>query len=181
MESDYQNEEWLTVVATGSTAPTHSAGQLVQGVGNIGFPLLEVVVSDTVSLSVGDQLYIGPGTWDRVARVRGRLAYQMLTPRAKDMLATTIAEIIRNDEERFIEYFNITTLEGLTGHPLELLPGLDDDCRETIIAERTNGPFADFADLKDRVECLQQPHDFLITRVMFELQACDGKYHLLTQ
>lgn len=181
MRAEIQGEEWLTVLARGAFARTARGEPLVQGVGTTRFTLLAVVVTDDTSPEWGERLYIGPGAWDRVSRVCQHLTYQTLTPAAQDALAATVEGIVWNYEPRVLDCFNTTFLDGFAGHPLELLSGLEAECRDAIIRERTRGRFTDVADLQARVDCLQHPHDLVARRVVDELQAGDESYSFLTE
>lgn len=180
MRGDTGDEEWLMVLAVGTTTPVDGTQALVQGLGTTTFPLLDVAVSDASALSWGDRVYIGPGTWDRVEGIERRLTYHDLTPAVQGVLWPTVAGIIRRNETRFIEYFNTTLLAGLDSHPLALLPSLSPECREAVIAARRQRRFVGFDDLTARVDCCDQPRELLVERVLFELRAGEDTYAWLT-
>jgi putative nucleotide binding protein len=180
MRGQTGDEEWLIVLATQASSSSPSDHSLVQGVGTKAFPLVDVTVSNASDLSWGDRLYVGPGAWDRVQQIERQLTCQQLSPAVQGVLWPTVAGIIRRNERRFIEYFNTTTLDGLASHPLSLLPSLSAECREAIIAARHERRFADFNNLTARVDCLEQPRELLVERVLFELRAGEDTYHWLT-
>lgn len=172
--------EWLVILTTSAPPLLASEQPLVQAIDTSGFRLLAVAVSDASTLSWGDRLYIGPGTWDRVRDIERQLTYQWLTPAVQRVLALTVAAIVRRNEVRFIEVFNTTALDDLNDHPLALLPGLARDCWETLISERAQRRFTDFADLTARVDCLEHPYELLVERILVELRTGDESYHWLT-
>lgn len=179
-EGTVRDEEWLVVVARGAPVERATPEIVVQAVGTTQFTLVAVVVDDATNLGWGDRLYVGPGAWDQVDRVRRQLTYQTLSSAAQTMLRDTIAGIVRDNETLVCDCFNTTRLAGLDSHPLDLLAGLDSDCRDAIIREREQRRFADLADLSHRVECLTQPHTLIINRVLSELKAGDDTYQWLT-
>jgi predicted nucleic acid-binding OB-fold protein len=60
------------------------------------------------------------------------------------------------------------------------MPGLGADCREAIVAERSQRRFADVADLTTRVECVEQPWNLVAERVLAELRETETMYRWLT-
>jgi predicted nucleic acid-binding OB-fold protein len=153
---------------------------VVQCLATRGFRLLAVVVTDTSACRWGDRLYVGPGVWDRVVGIEQCLSHQWLTTEVQQVLWPTVAAMIRHDEARFIEAFNTTILDDIDAHPLTLLTALECDCREAIMAERTQRRFADFEDLTTRVACCDNPHELLVERVITELRVGDDGYRWLT-
>lgn len=174
------DEEWLVVLAVGTTTPFESAQPLVQAVATMSFALVDVTVTDASTLDRGDRLYVGPGAWDRVVGIDRHLRYHALPAVVQGVLGPTIERIIRRNEDRFIEVFNTTVLDDLDGHPLSLLSSLSADCREAIVAERSQRRFTDFADLTSRVECVEQPWDLVGERVLSELRSDADTYRWLT-
>jgi predicted nucleic acid-binding OB-fold protein len=179
MHAAIADEEWLVVLAVGTTTPFESAQPLVQAVATTSFALVDVIVTDASALNRGDRLYIGPGAWDRVVGIDRQLTYHALSAVVQGVLGP-IERIIRRNEDRFIEVFNTTILDDVNGHPLALLPGLSADCREEIIAERSQRRFADFATLTDRVACCEQPCALVAERVLAELREGEKTYRWLT-
>jgi putative nucleotide binding protein len=180
MRAEIEDEEWLMVLAARAPPLLGNPQPLVQGLATTGFRLLAVTVTDESNLSWGDRLYIGPGVWDRVVGIEQQLTYQWLTPAVQSVLQPTVAAIIRRNETRFIEAFNTTVLDDLDGHPLALLSNLVPDCRKAVIEERSKRRFNDFGDLTARVDCLDQPQELLVERVLDELRAGEDAYHWLT-
>jgi putative nucleotide binding protein len=180
MQEVIEADDWLLVLAVGTTTPFESPQPLVQAVGTTTFALVDVTVTDASALDRDDRLYVGPGAWDRVIGIERRLTYHELTPAVKAVLATTVEQIIRRNDRRFIEAFNTTIFEDRDGHPLDLLPGLSADCQGAIVAERSQRRFADAADLTARVACCEQPWDLLVERVLLELRSGEDTYRWLT-
>jgi putative nucleotide binding protein len=180
MHAAIADEEWLVVLAVGTTTPFESAQPLVQAVATTSFALVDVIVTDASALDRGDRLYVGPGAWDRVVEIDRQLTYHALPAVVQGLLGPTIERIIRRNEDRFIEAFNTTMLDDRDGHPLALLPGLSADCREEIIAERSQHRFSDFAALTTRVDCCDHPCALVAERVLLELREGEEAYQWLT-
>jgi putative nucleotide binding protein len=180
MHTAIADEEWLVVLGVGTTTPFESAQPLVQAVATTSFALVDVIVTDASALDRGDRLYVGPGAWDRVVGIDRQLSYHALPAVVQGVLGPTIERIIQRNEDRFIEVFNTTILDDHDGHPLDLLSGLSADCREAIVAERSQRRFADFTDLTARVECVKQPWNLVAERVLTELRGDDDTYRWLT-
>jgi putative nucleotide binding protein len=180
MQAVTADDDWLVVLAVGTTTPFASAQPLVQAVGTTTFTLVDVTVTDASELDQGDRLYIGPGAWDRVCDIDRRLTYNELAPAVQSVLVSVVERIIRRNERRFIECFNTTIFDDRDEHPLALLPGLSADCQGAIVAERSQRRFADFTELTARVTCCEQPWDLVADRVLFELQESEDSYHWLT-
>ena len=173
--------EWLLVLAARAPPLVGCEQPVVQAIDTTGFRLLAVAVTETSDCSWGDRLYIGPGAWDRVAGIERQLTYQWLISAVQQVLAPTVAAIIRRNEARFIEAFNTTVLAGVDDHPLTLLPGLTHDYQEAIIAARAQQRFADFDDLTTRVACCDHPRELLVERVLLERREGEDAYHWLTE
>jgi putative nucleotide binding protein len=174
------DDDWLVVLAVGTTTPFESVHPLVQVVGTTTFALVDVTVTDASDLTQGDRLYVGPGRWDRVVGIERPLTYHALPAVVQGVLGPLIERIITRNEGRFIEAFNTTLLDDHEGHPLALLPGLSANCQAAIVAERSQRRFADFTDLTDRVACCEQPWTLLAERVLLELRESEEAYHWLT-
>lgn len=180
MHAAIADEEWLVVLAVGTTTPFECAEPLVQAVATTSFALVDVTVTDASVLDQDDRLYVGPGAWDRVVGIDRQLSYHALPAVVQGLLGPMIEQIIRRNENRFIEAFNTTVLDDCDCHPLALLPGLSAACREAIIAERSQRRFIDFADLTDRVVCCDHPCAMVAERVLAELRGDDDTYRWLT-
>lgn len=180
MNTKIEGEEWLIVLAAHPPQFMGYNPPVVQCLATTGFGLLAVRVTDVSACSWGDRLYVGSGLWDRVEEVEQHLTYQGLTPAIQQILWPTIEAVVRRDEERFIEAFNTTILEGVDVHPLMLLTALEPVCREAIMAERAQRRFSDFGDLMNRVTCCDNPHELLTSRIIDEIRVGDDGYRWLT-
>jgi putative nucleotide binding protein len=170
-------EEWVRTLTERPPNRDEKESRYVQTVGESRFALLELAVAANADLSPGDRVAVE--SEDSIG-IHRRLTYQTLTQAAQDRLEKTIEEIITANEQRFIDFYNNAQPIGLRKHQLDVLAGIGDTCRETIIDERRQGPFADFGDLEARVDSLHDPQTLLVERVLTELREIEEvRYKLL--
>jgi putative nucleotide binding protein len=170
-------EEWVRTLIERPPNRDEEEFRYVQTVGESRFTLLELAVAADADLSSGDRVAVE--SEDNIG-VHRRLTDQTLTQAAQDRLAATIEDIITANEQRFIDFYNNAQPIGLRKHQLDVLAGIGDARRETIIDERRRGPFADFADLESRVDSLRDPQTLLVERVLTELREVEEvRYKLL--
>ena len=81
-----------------------------------------------------------------------------------------VEEIVKNNEQRFIKFFNMAPPITNRLHSLELLPGIGKKHMWEIIEERQRQPFESFENLKHRVKGLPDPVKMITKRVLDELQ-----------
>ncbi|MCS7121751.1 MAG: DUF655 domain-containing protein [Archaeoglobaceae archaeon] len=159
--------------------PIHKREPLAQVVGEKYFTLLEVSIKKGESPLVGDKLYIGKGERDVVFKIKRKLRYDELTPSAKAELPYVLEQIVKNQEKRFVDFFNKAESITTKMHQLELLPKIGKRTMWTIIEERKKKPFESFQDVTNRVRGVQ-PEKVIVSRIIFELQNPDTKYKLFT-
>jgi putative nucleotide binding protein len=160
--------------------PIHLREPIAQVMGDSFFTLLEVVPKEGVTLTPHAQVLLGKEERDKIDRVRRRIGYDDLTAAAKAELRPILEEIVNRAPERFIEFFNRAGPLTVRFHQLELFPGIGKKLMWEIIEERKKEPFADFKDLKRRVEKIPPPQELVVGRVIMELQGVD-KYRLFVR
>ncbi|MCD6367892.1 MAG: DUF655 domain-containing protein [Candidatus Aenigmarchaeota archaeon] len=151
---------------------------IAQVVGERYFSLLEIVPRDGVTLSVGDRVYIGEGTRDKVKYIKRSISLDDLTTFARSELEEVIKDLIREAEERFIEFFNTAAPISTRMHSLELLPGIGKKHMWEILDARKEKPFESYEDLKKRVPSIPDPQTMLFKRIMLELRGEDPRHRL---
>lgn len=124
-----------------------------------------------------ERVYVGKGERDKVLKINKKLTYDELTDTAKAELPYVLEEIVKNNEDRFVKFFNIAPPITNRLHSLELLPGIGKKHMWEIIEEREKKPFESFEDLKKRVKGLPDPVKMIAKRILEELQGKD-KYRL---
>lgn len=168
-------DEYIVVLDFLSTghADSRRAEPIVQGVGTNFLSLLEVVLKPEVVAKPGDLIYIGEKKRDQVKYIKGRIGYDNLTGFAKKELEDVIDKIINQNEQRFINFFNVAGPVSTRLHSLELLPGIGKKHMWDIIEKRKVKKFESFEDLKKRVEMLPDPKRMVKKRIIEELKESD--------
>jgi len=158
--------------------PIHKREPLAQVIGEKYFTLLEVSIKKGANPLVMDRLYIGKGERDVVNKVKRKLRFDELTPAAKSELPYVLEHIVKQQEQRFVEFFNKAEAITTRLHQLELLPGIGKKTMWAIIEERRKEPFKSFEDIAKRVKGLQHPEKYIVNRIIYELQNPNTKYKL---
>lgn len=160
--------------------PIHKREPLAQIVGEKYFTLLEVSLKKGTSPLVMDRIYIGKGERDIVHKIKRKLRYEDLTPAAKSELPYVIEHIVKENEARFVEFFNKAGSITTRLHQLDLLPGVGKKTLWAILDERKKEPFKSFEDIAKRVKGLQHPEKLIVNRIIYELKNPRTKYKLFT-
>ena len=98
---------------------------------------------------------------------------------AKAELPIAVENIIINNEERFVDFFNRAGPITPRMHALELLPGIGKRFMWQILQERERKPFESFEDLQKRIG-LPNPVKLIAKRVLEELTG-EPRYRLFTR
>ncbi|OGI12102.1 hypothetical protein A3K64_02070 [Candidatus Micrarchaeota archaeon RBG_16_36_9] len=159
----------------------HSTGRqepIAQVIGNKYFSLLEVVVKPDVVLKNGDLVYVGESKRDQVDHIKRRIIVNDLTSFSKSELPFVIEKLVKDNEARFVNFFNTAQPISTRLHQLELLPGVGKKHMWDIIDERKKGPFTSFEDIKKRIKLMPDPMSSVIKRIMEELDNDDVRFRL---
>ncbi|MBS1266491.1 MAG: hypothetical protein MAG795_00458 [Candidatus Woesearchaeota archaeon] len=149
--------------------PSHVKTPIVQSLGKDMFTLLELVPKKGIQLQPHQEVYIGEGKRDKIHHIVGRLPFDKLTRTAKAELKFVVEEFVKNDEQKYVEFFNKARPLSTRMHSLEVLPGLGKKRMWNIIEERKVEPFKDFADIKKRVKLMPDPKTIITKRILKEL------------
>lgn len=149
--------------------PSHKKTAVAQAIGKSRFLILELVPKAGVFLQPHDTVYIGDGKRDQVHHILGRLSVDKLTSTARSELDFVLKELIKENEVRFVHFFN--TAQPLTTrmHALELVPGLGKKHMWEIIEKRKEKDFSGYKDLRDRVRFMPDPEKAILKRIVDEL------------
>jgi len=152
---------------------------LALAIGDREFKLFELIVKPNVIPSIGDRVYIGKEVEKRkeIQQIKRRISYDELTPTAQVELPYILLQIVREQEQRFVEFFNTATPITTRFHMLELLPGLGKKTMWAIIEERKKGKFTSFEDIAKRVK-IHSPEKLIADRIKLELENPKEKYHI---
>ena len=159
----------------------HSTGRqepIAQVIGDKYFSLLEVVVKKDVILKSGDKTYIGEAKRDKIDHIKRRITVNELTSFAKSELPFVVEKLVKENEPRFVDFFNKSQPISTRLHQLELLPGIGKKHLWDIIDERKKGPFNSFEDVKNRIKLMPDPANSIIKRIMEELENDDIRFRL---
>lgn len=161
--------------------PVFQKKPVVHSVGEKHFVLLELIPKEGVLPQIHSRVYVGESERDVIDRVKRRLRYEELTSAARLELPSTLELIIKNDEQRFIRFFNEAQPITTRFHMLEILPGIGKKLMWGIIVERKKGPFKSFEELTARVKGLHNPTRLIANRIEEELREPLIKYRTFTR
>jgi putative nucleotide binding protein len=159
--------------------PMFKKTPIVQAIGKTNFTLLELVPKKDVFLQPSDETYIGEKERDKIHHINGRLSLSKLTPTAKAEIEHIVHKIVKQNQQRFVQFFNEAQPLSTRMHSLELLPGLGKKHMWQILEERRGEPFKDFDDLKKRVKLIPDPEKIIIRRILKELEREEKHYIFL--
>ena len=142
---------------------------LVQAIGETNLTLLELVPRKGITMEPGERVYIGEGKRDKVYYILGRLKREKLTESAKTQLQDVIKRIVKEQEQRFVEFFNTADAINKRIHQIELLPGLGKKHMQEILIKRKEKLFESLEDMKKRIQNLPDPEKTIEKRIMKEL------------
>ncbi|WP_439026376.1 DUF655 domain-containing protein [Haloarchaeobius sp. DT45] len=147
---------------------------LAYALGTRDFRLFEVTFESTPDVSIDDYVAVDPPA-ENVKRIRN-VEYDDISSGAKSELEYVVAEIVDENEQRFVDFYNEAQPITLRLHQLNLLPGIGKKLRNSILDQRKRQPFQSFEDLEDRVAGLHNPKEVLVERIIEELRDDDLKY-----
>ena len=149
--------------------PSHRKNSIVQAIGKNHFILLELVPKKESAIQPGEEIYIGDGKRDKIHHILGRLDPSKLTRTAEEELKFIVGANVKENELKFVEFFNKAQPLTTRMHQIELLPGLGKKHMWEIIENRKIEPFKDFADVKKRVKLMPDPHKIIVSRIIAEI------------
>jgi len=152
------------------TRPLHLKTAIAQAIGKQHLVLLELVPKKGVYLQPHQEVYIGEGKRDEIHHIIGRIHPSKLTQTAKAELNYVIEELIKKNEQMFVDFFNKAQPINARRHQLELLPGVGKKHMWEIIERREEKLFDNFVDLKERVKLLPDPEKIIKKRIILELE-----------
>lgn len=159
--------------------PQFKTEPLIQALGVDQFKLLELVPK-TLDIELHETVYIGDEERKKIERVKRRIGYNELTPTARIELPFAIETIVKDREERFVDFFNKAISITPKLHMLHLLPGIGKKLMWEILEEREKKPFKNFADISGRIKAIPHPDKMINNRILEEIENSDVKYHLFT-
>jgi len=166
-----ENAVVLDYLPEGITSlPVYRRYPVAQTVGTKYFVLLEVTPKQGVSFRAREEVYVGDGERDKVRTIKKRLKYDELMATARNELPDIVADIVKKNETRFVDFFNRATAISLKHHQLELLPKVGKKHLYKILEERDSEPFKSFKDIDARVKGLPGSQGLIVDRILEEIQ-----------
>ncbi len=154
----------------------YMAEPTVQMIGEEFFTLLEASVRRGVTVSANERIYIGKERRDKIDHIIGRITYEELTSVAKSDLLIIVEKIVKEHENKYIDFFN--TAHSITPrmHTFELLPGIGKKYMRQIVDVREKNPFTSFTDIQQRTG-MPDPVKIVAKRIIEELTT-EQKYYI---
>lgn len=159
------------------TRPSYKKTAVAQAIGKEHFALLELVPRKDVFLTPMEEVYIGEGKRDKIHHISAKLTLDKLTSTARSEVEYVIKDLVKKNEQKFVEFFNKAHPLTTRMHSLELLPGVGKKHMWEILEKRQEKPFESFEDIRKRVSLMPDPEKAVIKRIMRELSG--EEKHLL--
>lgn len=173
-------DEWVIVLDfLPSGHASHGRPEpIAQAIGERFFSILEIVPRDGTELTLGDRVYVGDGTRDKIKYIKRTISVDELTAFSRTELEEVIKDLVREGEDKFVEFFNSAGPISTRMHSLELLPGVGKKHMWELLNARKEKPFESYEDLKKRVPLLPDPEKMVFKRIMTELKGDDPRHRL---
>jgi len=149
--------------------PMHQKTSIAQAIGKGHFTLLELVPKKGEFLQPHEVVYIGEGKRDKIHHISGKLLLSKLTQTAKSEVEVVIEQLVKDNEQKFVEFFNRAEPLNTRMHQMELLPGIGKRHTQEIVERRDEKPFESFDDIKIRVKLIPNPEKVVMKRIFMEL------------
>lgn len=156
--------------------PQYESAPAGYAMGVDDFHLYEVAFDEDERLTIGSTVVVEPARARDVVIDARSVAYEDLSSGAQSELEYVVRDMVEEDEERFVDYYNEAQPITLRLHQLNLLPGIGKKLRNSILDERKRKPFESFEELEERVSGLHDPANVLVERILEELRDEDLKY-----
>lgn len=141
----------------------------VQAIGTTQFTLLELVPKVDAELKIGDKVYIGEGKRDHIQFIKRAIWPDKLTQDANAELDYVLSDIVKEQEEKFTQFFNTAGPITIRKHSLELIPGIGKKHLKDLLYERDEKVFENFEDIEKRCSFLGNPTKAITQRIIQEM------------
>jgi putative nucleotide binding protein len=157
---------------TGDDRPQYEKEPLAFVLDRTDFTLYELTL-EAADLSIGDRIDI----YDSPEVMRTtEIDYEDLPRGASSELEYVIEDLVEDETEGFVDFYNDAQPITLRLHQLNLLPGIGKKLRNDILDARKRRPFESFEDLEARIDGLHNPREVLVKRIIEEIREDDLKY-----
>jgi len=153
---------------------------VVQLLGDEQFTLHEAAPKPGASIVPGERVYVGKNERDKVDRIKGRVTWNDLTNSAQHECRELLKKIIKEREQKFVDFLNKAGPINLRSHSLEHLPAVGKKHLKVILEQRALKPFESFDDVHARVPHLGRVEDIIAERIIHELEGA-AKYYLFSK
>ncbi|MDZ7745693.1 MAG: DUF655 domain-containing protein [Halobacteriales archaeon] len=159
--------------------PPSQSTPIAYGLETDSFRLYELTLTADAHVLVGNRLTLAPADdqSEEVARSR-RVKHGDLSGTAQSELEYAIEELVEEEEQRFVDYYNEAQPITIRLHQLNLFPGIGKKLRNDILDERKRKPFESFEEVSDRISGLHNPKQTIIDRILEEIHEDDLKYRI---
>ncbi len=140
------------------------------------FTLYQVAFDEDERLTIGTRVIVEPESEREVVSDCREVEYDDLSSGAQSELEYVVHDLVEEEEDRFVDFYNEAQPITLRLHQLNLLPGIGKKLRNGILEERKRKPFESFDELEERVSGLHDPAEVLVERILEELREEDLKY-----
>ena len=150
------------------------------GLGIEEFKIFDMKPVFGAAINIGDRCYIGKETEERtqIDHVRARVNYKELTHTAQSELGFVLDEIVRENEKKFIQFYNHAGPISRRYHSLELIPGLGKKTMNLIVKNR---PYTSFREMEEKIPNFRNPEKYISHRIENEIKETDQKYRLFVR
>lgn len=163
-------EEYAVVLDVIVNSSSFKDNNLAQAIGHSTFNLFELVPKQGIDVKSGQKVYVGDGKREEIQYIKRVLPYDKLTGTASSELFFTIQDIVEENEDVYVKFFNLAGPLSLRRHSLELVPGIGKKHLKSLIDERDTKPFESFKDLKERCPFLPDPSKSIAQRILEEIK-----------
>ncbi|MEK6958885.1 MAG: DUF655 domain-containing protein [archaeon] len=175
-----ENAIVLDFMPTGKSSSSKPEA-LAQVIGKDYFTLLEVVAKPGVNLTVGEQIYVGKETREKIDLIKGRIMYKDLTSNSVAEIEDVLAKMVVDNKEKFLNFLNNSRAISLKRHQLQLLPGMGQKHMLLMLDERAKKPFTTLEEVQTRVKGAPDPIKAIVKRIIEELEGPEDKHYLFVR
>jgi putative nucleotide binding protein len=150
-----------------------SDNEVAQAIGTSGYTLLELVPKRDIILKTGDKVYLGDGKRDEIQYIKKSLKKSELSNNASLELEYAVADIVKEKESEFVNFFNRAGPISIRKHSLELVGGVGKKHLSDLMWERDKKPFESFEDITARCPFISKPAQAVSKRIMDEIAEKD--------
>ena len=176
-------EEYAYVLDSNSKGRSQTVrgreGIIVTGIGEERLTLLEILGSENSIFEIGEKIYIGKEGRTKVQSVLGKLDYDNISSTAKNEVIGVVESIVKNNEQRFVDYVNNAQPLTPRKHSLELIPGIGKTYLKLILEQISRNKFSNYQDMEERAG-LKDPVHHICKRIMEEITG-ETQFHLFVK